>query len=157
MSLKKLMSFFLSYLFFSFSVKGIEDSETFSVNAEFNSKFKRIKVPLVSAKEVVPVSGSVFELAVATAASVGDAADEDGGVPPQVEEERRHQIEAAIVRIMKSRKTLAHNELVAEVCRQLAVRFTPIPQSIKKRIESLIEREYIQRHKDDPKQYNYMA
>lgn len=108
----------------------------------------------------MPASGSVFELAVASAAGASDArtlGDEDGGVPPQVEEERRHQIEAAIVRIMKSRKTLAHNELVAEVCRQLAVRFTPIPHSIKKRIESLIEREYIQRHKDDPKQYNYMA
>ncbi|RYG70269.1 hypothetical protein EON64_00625 [archaeon] len=28
---------------------------------------------------------------------------------------------------------------------------------MKKRIESLIEREYLQRHPDDPRLYNYLA
>jgi hypothetical protein len=55
-----------------------------------------------------------------------------------VEEDRKPQIEAAIVRIMKSRKRLGHNELIGEVTRQLAARFLPQPQVVKKRIESLI-------------------
>jgi len=37
----------------------------------------------------------------------------------RVDEERRHQIEACIVRIMKDRKTMTHNDLIHEVARQL--------------------------------------
>lgn len=53
------------------------------------------------------------------------------------------QIDAAIVRIMKTRKTLSHKLLVAELLQQLKF---PIKQSdLKKRIESLIDREYLER------------
>jgi len=47
--------------------------------------------------------------------------------------------QACIVRIMKSRKMMSHNELVSEVVRQLMSRFTPTPAVIKKRIEGLID------------------
>jgi len=117
--------------------KGIETGDVFTFNIDFSSKFKRMKVPLISAKEVA-----------------GPAEEE---VPGAVEEERRHHVEATLVRIMKSRKTLSHNELVAETTRQLAVRFTPSPQFIKRRVESLIEREYLQRDKDDARAYQYLA
>lgn len=61
----------------------------------------------------------------------------------QVLQDRFHQIDAAIVRIMKMRKTLSHNLLLGELASQL--RF-PVGQSdVKKRIESLIDREYLQR------------
>jgi cullin 3 len=36
-------------------------------------------------------------------------------------------------------------------------RFAPDPQTIKKRIESLIEREYLERGETDRKQYHYLA
>lgn len=49
------------------------------------------------------------------------------------------RLQASIVRIMKDRKHMTHNDLVNEVTRQLAVRFQPNPLSIKKRIEGLIE------------------
>jgi len=58
---------------------------------------------------------------------------------------------------MKSRKTLEHNNLIAEVTKQLQARFVPNPVIIKKRIESLIEREYLERSKNDRKVYNYLA
>ena len=80
--------------------------------------------------------------------------------PPQngqVEEDRKPQIEAAIVRIMKSRKTLDHNSMITEVTRQLAARFVPNPNDIKKRIESLIEREFLERDPNDRKVYRYLA
>lgn len=71
----------------------------------------------------------------------------------QVDEERKHMIEvsqmvgvellltaqACIVRVMKSKKTLSHNELISEVAHQLSTRFVPSMSMIKKRIEGLID------------------
>lgn len=55
---------------------------------------------------------------------------------------------------MKDRKTLSHTELITEVTKQLASRFLSSPAQIKKRIEALIEREYLNRG-DDKKSYIY--
>ena len=44
---------------------------------------------------------------------------------------------------------MEHNNLVAEVTRQLAARFVPPPTTIKRCIEVLIEREYLARSPDD--------
>ena len=74
-----------------------------------------------------------------------------------MEEDRKPQIEAAIVRIMKARKVLDHNSIITEVTRQLSSRFLPNPAVIKKRIESLIEREFLERDAEDRKLYRYMA
>lgn len=58
---------------------------------------------------------------------------------------------------MKTRKTLDHQSLMAEVTRQLSVRFHPSPQVVKQRIENLIEREYLERVPDDRRVYRYLA
>jgi cullin 3 len=42
-------------------------------------------------------------------------------------------VEAAIVRIMKARKTLEHNQLVIEVTKQMSHRFVTDANFIKKR------------------------
>ncbi|KAH8068357.1 hypothetical protein JL721_6783 [Aureococcus anophagefferens] len=44
-----------------------------------------------------------------------------------------------------------------DVTRQLSQRFFPQPQFIKKCIESLLEREYLERDASDSKMYIYMA
>jgi cullin 3 len=54
-------------------------------------------------------------------------------------------VDAALVRVMKTRKTLSHNQLVAEVVQQLSARFTPQLTTIRTRIEHLIEQEYLER------------
>ena len=58
----------------------------------------------------------------------GDNSSCTDGVPSTVEEDRRHLVEASIVRVMKARKRLSHNDLVAEISRQLSYRFIPSPQ-----------------------------
>ena len=62
-----------------------------------------------------------------------------------MDEDRKHMVEAAIVKVMKTRRRLDHNTLVGESSKVLAQKFNPDPVMIKKRIESLIEREYIER------------
>jgi len=75
----------------------------------------------------------------------------------QVEEERKMVVDAVVVRIMKSRKVLNHRELVLETTKQLQQRFMPAPTLIKKRIENLIEREYLERDENDRQTYKYLA
>jgi len=71
--------------------------------------------------------------------------------------ERKHMIEAAVVRTMKQRKQLSHQELVMEVVDQLKTRFPPEMKFIKTRIESLIEREYLERVEGSRETYRYLA
>jgi len=116
--------------------KPVEESDTFSFNTKFKSKLFKVKVNTVVQKET-EVERSDTRL--------------------KVDEDRKHQIEAAIVRIMKSRKSMEHSNLISEVTKQLQSRFMPNPMIIKKRIESLIEREYLERSKADRKVYQYLA
>ncbi|KAF4753549.1 Cullin-1, partial [Perkinsus olseni] len=74
----------------------------------------------------------------------------------RVQEDRSISIEAAIVRIMKTRKTCSHQQLVSEVLNQLSF-FKPNPKVIKQRIEHLIEREYLERDENQPNVYRYLA
>jgi cullin 3 len=117
--------------------KVINDSDSFSINESFSSKLYKIKI--------------------GTSTSVREGDVERVETREKVEEDRRPQIEASIVRLMKSRKVLQHNDIITEVTRQLSHRFNPSPMAIKRRIESLIEREYIERDSTDRNIYRYIA
>ena len=69
--------------------------------------------------------------------------------------DRQYQVDAAVVRIMKARKSLSHNLLFSELLAQL--KFPAAPADIKQRIESLIERDYLERDEATPSVYNYLA
>jgi cullin 3 len=118
-------------------VKDIEPDHMFTVNDNFTSKLHRVKIQ--------------------TAAAKGESEPERQETRDKVEEQRKHEIEAAIVRVMKARKTMQHNSLIAEVTNQLNNRFLPNPMVIKKRVEGLIEREYLSRTESDRKLYTYIA
>ncbi|KAJ6801009.1 cullin-3A-like [Iris pallida] len=117
--------------------KDIAEDDAFFVNDKFSSKFFKVKIGTVVAQK--------------------ESEPEKLETRQRVEEDRKPQIEAAIVRIMKSRRVLDHNNIVAEVTKQLQSRFLPNPVVIKKRIESLIEREFLERDKADRKLYRYLA
>jgi cullin 1 len=84
------------------------------------------------------------------------AALEESNNPKRVEEDRSIAIEASIVRIMKARKTLGHQQLIGEVLTQLSF-FRPQPKVIKRRIEALIDRDYLERDADNSNVYKYLA
>lgn len=62
-----------------------------------------------------------------------------------VDESRKLYIQAGIVRVMKSRKELSHALLVKEVIEMAKSRFAPSIPMIKKMIEQLIDKQYLER------------
>jgi cullin 3 len=75
--------------------------------------------------------------------------------PPEPPVERKHVVDAAIVRVMKARKQLDHNTLLEEVFKQCTL-FKPQPQQIKLQIENLIEREFLNRDPAQRNVYHYL-
>nr|AAU44033.1 putative cullin 1 [Oryza sativa Japonica Group] len=112
--------------------RSISPNDVFEFNSKFTDRMRRIKIPLP------PV-------------------DEKKKVVEDVDKDRRYAIDASIVRIMKSRKVMGHQQLVAECVEQLSRMFKPDFKAIKKRIEDLITRDYLEREKDNANVYRYLA
>jgi cullin 3 len=111
--------------------------EKFWINEDFKDRKTVIRVPLVKFKNKVKK-------------------DQDM-IAQQIENTRIIVMEAAIVRIMKIRKKLTFTSLVGETIKQVSGKFHPEPKMIKKRIESLIEREYLERDEETRQTLNYLA
>ena len=84
-----------------------------------------------------------------------ESTEEREATSDRVIQDRQYQVDAAVVRIMKTRKTLSHVLLMNELVQQLT--FTVRPADMKKRIESLIEREYLERDAQKASVYHYVA
>ncbi|UJO21918.1 Cullin-3 [Fulvia fulva] len=118
----------------------VKPGDRFSFNEEFKSPYLRIKVNVVSAGNKVENDRERKE------------------TEKKNNDSRGFVIEAAVVRIMKSRKELSHALLMQETIAVLSGQFKPDLNMIKKRIESLIEREYLERLENAPvPSYRYLA
>ncbi|ORY31654.1 Cullin [Naematelia encephala] len=116
--------------------RDVNPTDKFAFNDGFTSPLARIKIMQVASKV--------------------ESNKEREDTQEQVDEERRHMVEACIVRVMKNRKQMSHNDLISEVAHQLSTRFMPSVNLIKKRIEGLIDREYLERT-GDIGVYRYLA
>jgi len=58
---------------------------------------------------------------------------------------------------MQTTQVLQHQQLVMEVVQQLTRSFKPDFKLIKKRIEDLITREYLERDAENPQMFKYLA
>ncbi|KAL7172197.1 hypothetical protein ACSBR2_031818 [Camellia fascicularis] len=114
------------------NTKTVTPNDYFEFNLKFTDRMRRIRIPLP------PV-------------------DERKKVVEDVDKDRRYAIDASIVRIMKSRKVLGHQQLVMECVEQLSRMFKPDFKAIKKRIEDLITRDYLERDKENPNLFRYLA
>ena len=112
----------------------ISDDDVFHFNESFSNERLRIKINSIQLKETPKEDTETLE---------------------QVIRDRQYQIDAAVVRIMKSRRTLSHAVLMSELFSHLT--FAAAPADIKRRIESLIDREYMQRDENRPQFYTYKA
>jgi cullin 3 len=147
--------------------RDVKPGDRFSFNENFTSKFTRIKVGVVSAGNKV------------------ESDKERKETEKKNDDNRSFAIEAAVVRIMKyvflppqmpllaqnrvklrvlisgihrSRKELSHAQLLQQTIEVLSHQFKPDVNMIKKRIESLIEREYLERIEEAAvPSYRYLA
>ncbi|KAF8076837.1 Cullin [Lyophyllum atratum] len=113
-----------------------EEKEQYDLNPNFKSKKIRVNLNL-------PIKADVK----AESADVLKAVDED----------RKYVIQATIVRIMKARKTMKNQGLIQEVISQISQRFAPKIPDIKKAIETLLEKEYIERVDGSKDTFAYVA
>ena len=138
--------------------KTVKDSDRFFFNESFTNPFLKVKVGLVAGGSKVESDSERIE------------------TEKKNDEMRAMILEACVVKIMKyapcprlsrwkmltfpprERKILAHVELVNEVLKQLSARFDPDVTMLKQRIESLIDREYLQRMENTAlPSYSYLA
>ncbi|KAI5868127.1 Cullin-domain-containing protein [Durotheca rogersii] len=113
--------------------RDVNPTDTFTVNKAFTDPKYRVKINQIQLKETKEENQETHE---------------------RVAQDRQFETQAAIVRIMKSRKTMAHSNLVAEVINQTKSRGAIEPSEIKKNIEKLIEKDYLER---EGSSYTYLA
>lgn len=106
----------------------------FNLNYDFKSKKIRVNLNLGGVKE---------------------AKQEEAETNKTIEEDRKLLLQSAIVRIMKARKKMKHSQLVSETINQIRTRFLPKVGDIKKCIEILLDKEYLERLDDD--ELGYLA
>lgn len=114
--------------------KDISPTDTFTFNPDFTHPKYRVKINQVQLKETK---------------------EENKETHMRVAEDRNFEAQAAIVRIMKSRKTVGHSELVSEVIKVTISRGVLAVADIKRNIDRLIEKDYMER--DDDGKYAYVA
>ncbi|EDQ98169.1 uncharacterized protein LACBIDRAFT_242344, partial [Laccaria bicolor S238N-H82] len=113
-----------------------EEKDQYDLNHNFKSK--KIRVNLIQ-----PIKAEVKT--------------ESSDVLKAVNEHRKYVIQATIVRIMKARKTIKSQALIQEVISQISQRFAPKIPDIKKAIEILLEKEYIERVDGSRDTFAYVA
>ncbi|KAJ3276010.1 Cullin-4B [Terramyces sp. JEL0728] len=114
--------------------KDVALTDQWSINPDFSHPKHRVVINTIQAQETEQENQKTTE---------------------QLFEDRQWQVDAAIVRIMKGKKKCSFKSLVTELFEIL--KFPVETADLKKRIESLIERDYMERDPNDAGVYFYLA
>lgn len=125
--------------------KEVNENDLFELNEKFKSPSMKIKVLTVSASS----SGGKSKKSLNS--------DELEEIETAITDGRKHEVNAAIVRILKSRQSIMHRDLIVEVVKQLQSRFIPSNVLIKQQLEDLIDKEYLKRDDDNRNLFHYIA
>lgn len=113
--------------------RDVNDTDEFTINEQFAPPRYRVKINQIQLKETQ---------------------QENKETHMRVAEDRNFECQAAIVRIMKSRKNISHSELISEVIKATMSRGVLAVGDIKKNIDRLIEKDYMEREDGG---YSYVA
>ncbi|KAI0785913.1 Cullin family-domain-containing protein [Abortiporus biennis] len=116
--------------------KDVHDGDVFHFNADFVDPAYRVHINSIQVKET---------------------AEESKKTQTLIESDRKHVLDAAIVRIMKAKKELHNEQLKTLVVDAVKNHFVPDVMMIKQRISELVEQEYLRRSDEDMNVYIYVA
>ncbi|KAI0638919.1 Cullin-domain-containing protein [Trametes polyzona] len=88
---------------------------------------------------------------------VKETAEETKRTQSSIEADRKHALDAAIVRVMKGKKELNYEQLKTATIEAVRKHFVPEVSMIKQRIASLVEQDYLRRDEEDMNKYIYVA
>ncbi|KIL57743.1 hypothetical protein M378DRAFT_188384 [Amanita muscaria Koide BX008] len=116
--------------------RDVNDGDSFRFNPDFDDPRPKVHINSIQAK-VSPEESKKTNLA--------------------IEGDRKHYLDAAIVRVMKARKELTFEQLKIATIEAVKGHFVPSVDQIKKRIDALVESDYLERSKDDKNRFLYVA
>ncbi|KAL1738064.1 hypothetical protein HDZ31DRAFT_78664, partial [Schizophyllum fasciatum] len=116
--------------------KDVRDGDVFQFNADFADNQRRVHINTIQAKV---------------------SAEESQKTQSAIEGERKHILDAAIVRIMKGKKELSLQELLNTVIAAVHKHFAPEASEVKRRVEAMVEQEYIERIPGKQHTFRYVA
>ncbi|KAL4069083.1 Cullin family-domain-containing protein [Scleroderma citrinum] len=116
--------------------KDIDEADTFYFNTDFTDPRTKVHINSIQAKETP---------------------EESKRTQTHIDSDRKHYLDAAIVRIMKAKKELSYEQLKTQTIEAVKNHFVPEVIVIKQRIAGLVEQEYLRRDEDDMNKYIYVA
>jgi hypothetical protein len=119
------------------------DSDTFEMNPDFSMKIRKLKLPSAASAR--------------SGAGANNGGDADTITEETMDASRAQMLDAAIVRIMKSRKELRIQEIVDLTIQSVQRFFVAQPRAIKKRVEALMQKEFLERDEQDVEIFRYLA
>ncbi|KAL1952365.1 hypothetical protein VTO73DRAFT_1514 [Trametes versicolor] len=116
--------------------KDVHMTDVFHFNADFTDARFQVHINSIQAKETP---------------------EETKRTQSSIEADRKHALDAAIVRVMKGKKELAYEQLKTATIEAVRKHFVPEVSMIKQRVASLVEQEYLRRDENDMNRYIYVA
>ncbi|KNZ75711.1 Cullin-4B [Termitomyces sp. J132] len=116
--------------------RDIDENDVFKFNIDFDDPRAKVHINSIQAKVSLEESRRTNE---------------------SIEGDRKYYLDAAIVRIMKARKELTYEQLKTATIDAVKNHFVPTIDAIKKRIDALVEGDYLERSPDDKTKFLYVA